>query len=773
MLAALDPHTDESAYDDHDLKDIATYVKKGGVNIYDLLRDQFTISKISEAQETILGFDWRRIYTTNYDDAVEFFRNSRPSEAKPQSFENSYSFEDTLPRKLLPGAVIHLHGFLHKCTAENVMDQLVLSHRSYAEQMAKQSPWWQQFGRDIRSAEAIYFLGYSINDFAVASYLSTNPLLREKCYFVVLPDPDPVTSSRINDYGHIRPIGVTGFAKACSGIKPTTKLTDSNSLRAFRFLDPFKDKKTPTNPTPIEIQTLFALGKLDTNRLLSTYPEAKYVIPRSEDIQIAADLIERNKSLIVHSRIGNGKSIFRQCLALQLSDRFQCFVARENVTISAREIEFLLAQKRPLIVFQDYDTAHSVLNTFREIAGAANIVLEIDTGTLQVRHEEVFATLPRPIGRIDINRLREKDKTDLSLLLNGAGIAPEGFDTQISRARDMRDVVLSLYNNQTVAKKIENLVRPIIEHKEGRRLLNTLVILKSFGAEIDPVYVATVAGVDPYSVLSDLGEPAFDLFDFDLDTVEPHSALLSEYICKKYVTSYDLIDWLFKLAAEAARQKSLYDDLNAEPVRKARKLISLTLRYSKLSEILGDAADRDQQIDRLYELGRDNSHLNAEPLFWLQYSIQAQSSGNLDLAELHMATAYERANATPGFKTYQLDTYSFNLYLDLEIRNYRATTIDRYEKIVERLTLFNTMLGDGNHRHHVIAVLQKFEQFVQRRKNAIRSQEAVQLVYLTHLIINVLSRYSREDRALLGSDIALHSLERAAGILATIKRADS
>ncbi|HNR78460.1 MAG TPA: hypothetical protein PKM48_15110, partial [Parvularculaceae bacterium] len=76
MLAALDPHTDESAYDDHDLKDIATYVKKGGVNIYDLLRDQFTISKISEAQETILGFDWRRIYTTNYDDAVEFFRNS-------------------------------------------------------------------------------------------------------------------------------------------------------------------------------------------------------------------------------------------------------------------------------------------------------------------------------------------------------------------------------------------------------------------------------------------------------------------------------------------------------------------------------------------------------------------------------------------------------------------------------------------------------------------------------------------------------------------------
>lgn len=96
---------------DIDLKDAASYAVNRGLNLYGLLHELFVITKLTDDQKTILSKQWRRVYTTNYDDAVEFFEQ----EARKETRRSSYSISDDRPRKFPANSVVHLHGYIHAC----------------------------------------------------------------------------------------------------------------------------------------------------------------------------------------------------------------------------------------------------------------------------------------------------------------------------------------------------------------------------------------------------------------------------------------------------------------------------------------------------------------------------------------------------------------------------------------------------------------------------------------------------------------------------------
>ena len=57
----------------YDLKTLADeFHSRPDLDLYKTLYDCFTINKISEHQNNILRLGWKRIYTTNYDDIVEY-----------------------------------------------------------------------------------------------------------------------------------------------------------------------------------------------------------------------------------------------------------------------------------------------------------------------------------------------------------------------------------------------------------------------------------------------------------------------------------------------------------------------------------------------------------------------------------------------------------------------------------------------------------------------------------------------------------------------------
>ena len=215
---------------DYDLQVLSEeFAAEDSHKLKDELYRLFRLTALSPAQTAILNEPWRRIYSTNYDDAVELHRINRA--AAP----NTYDVSEPIPTKLPHGAVVHLHGSIRLITQDNVKESLVLGEASYVNHSVVRSPWYEQFQRDVAYASALFVVGYSLSDYHIAGLLLANPHLAKRTLFIQGPGPDPTFIRRTAQYGQTRFIGVDGFAAALAAA-PRRAAPALDSLRSFRSL---------------------------------------------------------------------------------------------------------------------------------------------------------------------------------------------------------------------------------------------------------------------------------------------------------------------------------------------------------------------------------------------------------------------------------------------------------------------------------------------------------------------------------------------------------
>lgn len=359
------------------------------------LRDElyriFRLVSLDDAQKAILSKKWRRIYSTNYDDAVELHRLS----VKTQP--NAFDVSEPVPNKLPHGAVIHLHGSIRLITPENVRDRLVLGEASYVNQYVVQSPWYDQFQRDLAFASALYIVGYNLGDYHIAALLMANPALASRTVFIQGPELDKVFLRRTAQYGRTLFIGTPGFADALARAPRPVAPTPDN-LRSFRSLAPTRDRKASSRPTATEVYDLLVYGDFDAGRLARSQPGEEYAIARAESVRAAADAIEGKAAVVVDGRLGNGKTIFLHLLAFELSARgWSCLLFRPGHPDMAKEIAALAEATRVVLFIDQYSASQDELRGLREALPNAKLVVEVRTGTFEVRYHELVQLLPRPL----------------------------------------------------------------------------------------------------------------------------------------------------------------------------------------------------------------------------------------------------------------------------------------------------------------------------------------------------------------------------------------
>lgn len=754
--------------DPSSLLDLAGYANRmPEVDLNMILHDTFTASKLTDSQRAILSKPWLRIYTTNYDDCVELYFNSIRKPLK----DNSFSTGEPVPRKLNPGAVIHLHGYIHRCTPENVLDQLVLTHFSYAQQRAISSPWWEVFERDIRFCEHIFFLGYELNDFEPAKYLTMNPSYTSKSYFILIEAKSPVAASKLDVYGQRFDFGVDGFSEKCKAAVLKPKPTHPNALASFVYFEPFRDKKTLAKPTPIEIDALFSVGQFDQRKLFATFPDSKYMLIRENLILSCYKKIQNNKTIVVHSKIGNGKTLFLKSLATHLSsNQYNCFYVRPDSSPSSDEIEFISGMEKVVLIFEDYDTAYKIIKILPKLRDDARFLLEVTTSTQFVRYSELASMAPGPLVRVDVNKLEESDLVATFNLLDEAGICPPDFKERFREGTEFRDIVLSVFENVKVVERVDSFMRPIISSSEAKYVFLCSSILKILGLHTEPGFLRSIAKVDVYAVLTSVGESVHEIMSFSSDRIEPHSSIFSEFIVKRYLKAFELAGAIFRLASEAARRMNETTETQSERARAGRSLLGALLRFSFLSRLFEGHADQYEQIGGIYEESRRDVNIQIEPLFWLQYSIFRQNTGRTDLAIRHMETAYERAKASPGFLTYQLDTNSLGLYLDVERSKESTSPFTYAARLIELLDAARRIVGEKNHRAHVLRSLLKVYPTFEKRRGGLSKVEAEALSLGVKLIVDILRSFSPNERAEWGTDVVANSLDSAVSILISKKK---
>ena len=517
----------------YDLKTLADEIdSRPDVNLYQMLYRMFTVQELNDIQTDILSHPWHRIYTTNYDDSIEFAR-SRNGQTP-----SSFSYTDKKPKKLPTGSVVHLHGTIRDTKEHNVLDQLILNENSYVRQHFEKSHWYQDFDRTLRFCSACFFVGYSLSDYHISAILMQNPGTRHKVFFVTTRKPDTIFCNRVAPYGRVIPIGVDGFAEKCTSLPVVQTLVSPHSTKSFQYLDPLKDRKTVSAPTAIEVFNLVTYGHFNYQRCLETLPDGEYVAPRQEKAKEAALLLRDARCLLVHSRIGNGKSIFLYILSHLLSQQgYRCFLSQDNEEFLSADLEILKSTARSAIFFDSYDTAVDLIDLLAELPQEAIFIVSVRTGVQEVRLHEIQLKLPTPLERIDLNGIHRADIIDLQRLLDRSGLGNSDLPRLIRRSKDFRDVILTLYKNEYVKSKIDNEIIPLLDDVEFKKVFVVSHLLSWTGHSWDPAFIRGVVGCDPYAAIIRFRETAGDIFALDDGHLQVRSSVFSEYLIQNHMTN--------------------------------------------------------------------------------------------------------------------------------------------------------------------------------------------------------------------------------------------
>lgn len=702
------------------------------------LRDElyriFRIVTLDDAQAAILDEPWRRIYTTNYDDAVEVHRHGK--KVPP----NAFDVAEQVPNKLPHGAIIHLHGSIRLVTPDNVRTSLVLGEASYVNQYVVRSPWYEQFQRDIAFASALYIVGYSLADYHIAALLLENPEIAKRTFFIQGPKRDDVFLRRTAHYGRILFIGTNGFADALKSAPRPESSTDLFRLKSFKSLAPIRDRKAIAQPTASEVYDLLVYGDFDPGRLASSQPGETYAIARSDTVKSAADAIDRHRALVIDGRTGNGKTVFLHLLAFELAKRgWTCLLFRPGHPDITSEIAALRDINRLVILVDQYSNAQDALPGLRTALPEAKFVIEIRTGTFEVRYHELVNLLPKPFDRVSLNHLTRSEIVAFSLLCEQAGLpSPEG-----KQSKDLRDILLDLFKNRAIQSRIEEFLKPLFISPVTRRILTMTMLIAQQQGSVSAGFIRTVIGSDPFVSLKSQEHLAKEIFEISADRFRARSSVFSSFVIQTFIEAQEIADAVVELTLAAASRKS---------ERIYRILMSNIMAFSSLRRVLLDKDNAMAMILGVYERLRYDGRVGGEPLFWLQYAIAMAELPRLDTAQEYIQTAYRKAEELPGFQTFQIDTQAFRIALLSAIQEKSGASISNIDEILVGLERINGMLSDDSHRVYAVKVLDGIPSFISARHKDLSGGEAIAVKLWLLKIVETLSALPDDFRATVGSD---------------------
>ncbi|WP_198135126.1 SIR2 family protein [Rhodopseudomonas palustris] len=732
----------------YDLQALAdAFRRRPELNMYQSLRRLFTISNLSVDQREILKLRWQRIYTTNYDDSVElaFHENGIKSP--------SYNYDDPKPARVPRGAVIHLHGVIKKATEENIHQQLVLGRQSYIRQFFAKSPWYDEFLRDIRFCEAIFFVGYSLADPHVTALFVNPEQSKLRTYFVLRPPLDSLLVEHIEEYGEAHPIETKGFAQICRSLSAPPPLADLNNLRILRWIDPFKDQKTVIQPTSLEVINLVAFGAFDSQRALSTLPNGKYVIPRQKMARRAVQQVVQNRTTLLHGRLGNGKSIFLWILAFHLMALdYQCFRCSAMSPAIDREAKALVDHPKVAILFDSYDVAIDSVDRLYELLPHARFIVCVRSGVQDVRLHEIATRFPSSIARVNLNEFDAEDRSDFIDLLVPAGALKDDLENRIRSCADIREVVATIYENEFIQRRIRESLAPLRSDRSAAAVTILGLLLSWINQTGDPSLYLEALDADPHTTLAKYREVAIDIFRLDDDQIQARSPVFSDYILRRLFSVDEIFPVVEKVLIAAVQRKK---------ERKYRAILSNIMRYSALLSLSKEAPDGANKIIGLYGRLQRDVGIQEEPLFWLQYAIAMTEADSAEIAEGFLRTAYRKAAEAGDFATYQLDTFALRLYLKLEEKAEVGRSVSRIKMILYSTKLVSGMIGDQNHRAYAVRVLEGWLPFVASRVADLTGSQKTKCLAAVDDLLHKISGLSAAVRAETGSDQVKSDLEAA------------
>ncbi len=187
---------------------------RGENKLLALLRDRFSVSRITDEMIELVRFPWVRIYTTNYDNALQL--------ACTRAERNFKTLNNLDTPEAVPGTgveIVHLHGCAEKWDIHNFGRSCVLGADSYFETDRALGHWTGRLQDDFDRARLFVFVGFAAGDFHLNRIFFNAKEARPKVFFVnrSAATLDPDLQMTQEKFGKPLSIGRSGLSRFVRG----------------------------------------------------------------------------------------------------------------------------------------------------------------------------------------------------------------------------------------------------------------------------------------------------------------------------------------------------------------------------------------------------------------------------------------------------------------------------------------------------------------------------------------------------------------------------
>jgi hypothetical protein len=690
----------------HSLQRISQHAfqKLGPDYILSLLKKRLKVAEVDDRLKTIYNAPWQRIYTTNYDDAIEIARRGI-------SIVSSFTLNDD-PMKAPRGAIAHLNGFIDAISPVSFEQDAVLTDTSYSISDFQDSAWARQFLVDIRTSRSIVFVGYSMSDLDIVRLLLADTDIRDRTLIYVSPDTDEVDLGTLSAYGIVRTGGFDDLFSRFSNIS-ASYVPIENAV--FSELRQIKVQDFAQDISPAEsVYRQLVYGRVADREFLLSYQPVDNVSYLGSRVQLtdAMRLVDQGtgRDIFIHGELASGKS----CACLLAARHFilndhEVYIASHGPHLSS-DLERLAA--RDAFVCIIFDGYGSFIDDIKSYAARRRPTHKMILAERTVSHDLIAGVIERAPGfgpsiECYLGRIEEPDLANFADLINFAGLWGDRSGlTRTGKVTALRNdlrgslylALLEVIDSQKVQDDIKRMLDPLTYDRKALLVFTSAFIVNSLGFKFEINDWQSFFKIDSIRRLTrNYSEQFSNFMTVRGDELTPRSGLLSTYILKKFASDSDIVDCLyslFKAAAEGGDYDPQLADLRVQ-----------LMRYGAVERMLSDA-DKHTSIINYYNKIRSVKDTVNNADYWLQLGIASTSHNDLSGAQIAFDNAYEREKKKKNPLLKRIDNY----YSRFEMKKAVAETDSNraFEIFYEANVRLSKQIFDDNNRHYPFKTSREF-----------------------------------------------------------------
>lgn len=638
-------------------------------DLLSFLKREFTCKRYSDTQKTISQITWKRIYTTNYDNIIE-------SASLALSIQRESIDPDKRPSDVLQysNSIIHMNGYIGNVTEEKLDSTFKLLTSSYQKRTIPDSDWAISLHNDIQNAKCLIFIGYSLNyDLELQQIFAECRDIKDKCMFITWK-PSRRELTNMQRFGSTVDIGADGFAaKLETAITTYHPVKREYEMRCLKKID--IDTMNPSmSIKDKDITDLFFNGVIDMENIVSVH-KAQYIVERTCCQEIEQNIMGDYRAVIIHSDIGNGKSVILRELEGRLAargtvfylDQLSSFIQDDMEYIcTLRGVKYIFIENYNRIIDSDYV---KIFGNFQrsDIRFVFSVRSYLNENLYQ-RFLNRFGIEEKAILMYDVNTLNSSECSKMRSLLDYYSLWGKRSGQKASEKmrylkkdcrQEMKSIMLDLLQSDEMKKKIRRLLDTLFQDSDLREITLLLFMCETIAIELklDDIVLLLNKQVRTATVLQNTDIREF--FDFNGNRIKLKSPLVAYFILQHYNYNEEVETILRKILPVLDRHSS---------IERYTNMLRMLISYSNLRMIFYKN-DRNyyQRISRIFELSKTLSYHTENPFFWLQYAIVKMEMKEYKTAGVYLENAESYSHKRFDNDSWQIDTHKARLLLEQTI----------------------------------------------------------------------------------------------------------